>query len=98
MARKITRPTVKAIRDSLLEQLVAKGGDSPTFVSLVEDYCNWETIERSLWKILKKIPPDNSEWEKIHKRILNASNRKMQILKQLEMKTTNVVGGDDEEL
>lgn len=92
------KPSVKAIRESLLEQLEAKGGASPTFVALVEDYCNWEEVERKLWAALKKIDMCAPEWEKINKQCLNASNRKMQILKQLEMKTTNVVGGDDEEL
>ena len=94
----MAKPAVSKIRDSLIEQLDKKCAKSPYFLSLIEDFCNWETIERKMWAAMKKLKSDNPELEKLEKRALNASNRKMQILKQLDMKTTNLVGGDDEEM
>ena len=94
----MAKPAVTEIRKSLVEQLKKRGGESPFFLSLIEDFCNWESIERKMWAAMKKLKSGSPELEKLEKRALNASNRKMQILKQLDMKTSNVVGGDDEEM
>ena len=94
----MAKPSVDKIKKSLLEQLEKKGGMSPFFVSLIEDYCNWEMTERNIWSALKGLQVNSKEWESLQKLALNVSNRKMCILKQLDFKTTNVIGGDDEEL
>ncbi|MGN0586850.1 MAG: hypothetical protein ACI4JF_06145, partial [Oscillospiraceae bacterium] len=78
--------------------LEARGGNTPFFASLVEDFCNWESVERKLWTAIKKIDADKPEADKLMRTALNASSRKMQILKQLDIKTTNVVADDDEEM
>ena len=92
------KPSLKSIRDELIKQLEARGGKTPFFVSLVEDYCNWESVERKLWTAIKSIPADKPEADKLIRTALNASSRKMMILKQLDIKTTNVVADDDDEM
>lgn len=47
---------------------------------------------------MKNSEVGSEKWEKYQKLALNVSNRKMCILKQLDFKTTNVIGGDNEEL
>lgn len=94
----MAKPSVDKIKKSLLEQLEKRGGFSPFFASLIEDYCNWEKAERNIWICLKKSAVGSKEWETYQKLALNVSNRKMCILKQLDFKTTNVIGGDNEEL
>lgn len=94
----VAKPAIKLIREELIKQLEARGGKTPFFVSLVDDYCMWESAERQLWKAIKKLPADEPEADKLMRTALNASNRKLQILKQLDIKTTNVAADDDDEM
>lgn len=94
----MAKPAIKLIRAELIKQLEARGGKTPFFVSLVEDYCNWESVERKLWVAIKSKKADDPEADKLMRTALNATNRKMQILNKLDIKTTNVVAEDDDEM
>lgn len=94
----MAKPAISKIKASMLEQLEKKGGTSPFFISLVDDYCNWEKLERDLWTMLNKCPKGSDEWNKFQKNLQIVSNRKLCILSKLDFKTTNVIADDDEEL
>lgn len=94
----MAKASIKAIKSELIRQLEAKHGNTPFFSSLVEDYCNWEAAERKIWVAIKKLPADAPEARELMRSALNTSNRKMQILKQLDIKTTNVAADEDEEM
>lgn len=94
----VAKAAVKSIKEELIKQLEARGSATPFFTSLVEDYCNWEQVERKIWAAIKKLPAESSEADKLMRSALNASNRKLQILKQLDIKTTNVIADDSDEM
>ena len=94
----MAKPALDKVKKSVLEQLKKRGSSVAVFTSLVEDYCNWEKAERNIWAYLNKLEVGSERWEGYQKLALNANNRKMLILKQLDIKTTNVISGDDEEL
>lgn len=94
----MAKPAISKIKVSMLEQLEKKGGTSPFFISLIEDYCIWEKLGRKLWKKIDKCPEESDEWNKLQKNLQIADNKKLSYLKHLDFKTTNVIADDDEEL
>lgn len=94
----MAKPALEQVKKSILEQLEKRGSLVAVFASLVEDYCEWEKSERKIKAHLNKLKIGTEEWEKYHKFAQNAYSRKMLALKHLDIKTTNIISGDNEEL
>lgn len=94
----MAKPALNKVKKSILEQLEKRGSSVAVFTSLVEDYCNLESSERKIWAHLNELEVGTEEWKEYTKLAQNAISRKMLVFKQLDIKTTNVISCDDEEM
>lgn len=100
--------TAKAVKESLLEQLRAKGADIDAFQALIADYMELYRVCVQLKKDIRKrgavVESLGSRGQQITKcnpsiRELRDTNRAMlAILKQLDLTTDDIRGGEEDEL
>jgi phage terminase small subunit len=96
--------SVKQIRDSLLEQLKAKGADVSLYRSLVDDYCWFWKQEREMQKDIKErgriyisVSAAGKEYEKENPSVKNAllyNKQMVAILSALDLNTDTVISKD----
>lgn len=102
----MAKPTVKAIRASLLKQLEDSGGNVAHFISAVEDYCYYEQLERDMQKDVKKrgvtyetASAQGKPIEKENPSVKGAylyNKTKRDILKDMGLSVDKVIGEEDE--
>ena len=95
--------SIKTIRDSLREQLQAKGADVELYRSLVEDYCWFWKQEREMQADIRKrgrvysaVSAAGKPYDKENPSVKNAllySKQMVAILTALGLDTKTVVGG-----
>ena len=97
----------KAIRESLISQLHAKGADVDHFVALVDDYVNYFDMVRKMKRIIREkgitytaTSAAGKEYEKDNpcvKQLPQYTRAMLSILKELGL-TTDSIPEEDEEL
>lgn len=97
----------QSLRDSLLDQLRAKGADIRLYRSLIDDYCFYDrqlkAMKRSIrdkGRTYSAVSAAGKEYEKDNPDVKNAalySKLMLSILQQMDLTTDNVVNPDDME-
>lgn len=100
--------TMKSIRESLTQQLQAKGADKEHFLSLVDDYCWYWAQHRAMQRDIRKrgrtyeaVSSQGKKYEKDNPSVKNAqvySRQMLLILKELGLTTDTVSSDDDDSL
>jgi phage terminase small subunit len=95
--------SVKNIRESLMEQIKAKGADVELYRGMIEDYCWFFKQEREMQGDIRKrgqtytaVSAAGKEYEKENPSVKNAllySKQMVSILGALGLDTKTVVGG-----
>ena len=96
----------KAIRESLISQLHAKGADVDHFVALVEDYVNYYDMVRKMKRIIREkgityiaISAAGKEYEKDNpcvKQLPQYTRAMLSILKELGLTTDSLPDEEDD--
>lgn len=94
----MAKKSVKDIRESLLKQLQACGGDAPHFVALIDDYCNYDALERKYSAAAKKLLVTDANAIKLSQLALSYGKQKVAILKELGLKINNVISEENAKL
>lgn len=95
--------SVSKIKESLMEQLKAKGADVELYRGMIEDYCWFWKQERAMQTDIRKrgrsytaVSAAGKEYEKENPSVKNAllySRQMVAILSALDLNTKTVVGG-----
>lgn len=100
--------TAKAIKESLIKQLVDNDADVEHFRSLVDDYVWYWKQEKAMQKDVKErgytydaTSAAGKKFEKENPSVKNAvlyNKQKLAILKEMGLTTENVISDDEDEL
>ncbi len=96
------------IKKSLIEQLKLKGADIDCFMSLIDDFIFYTKMEREMQADIKKngirfksVSSTGKPYEKENpcvKNVLQCNKQRLQILKELNLKTDETESLEDDEL
>lgn len=98
--------TLKKIKDSLIEQLEKKGAKTPFFLSLIDDYINFEEQERAFKKDIEErglvytaISAQGKKYDKENPSIkakIQCNKQKLAILNQMGLTVDSILTEEDD--
>lgn len=98
--------TLKKIKDSLIEQLEKKKAKTPFFLSLIDDYINFEEQERAFKKDIEErglvytaISAQGKEYDKENPSIkakIQCNKQKLAILNQMGLTVDSILTEEDD--